>query len=373
VFVRGLEETAEGCRWLLQRWAEFANLMNHKSWWGTAPMVRFIRLQGKHPVEAFYDPALNSIFLAWDVLAPKAIETFWHLYRTSASLCDPANSHLLKWAALGPRPQDQMEAWSILHDVVDQHVGRIEDLLSRHEAMTAEEAAARADRAALDCSKEFERHRRYQSARTRELLRTLGMLQKLRNLEFGTEHEEGEMTDDIGHRADNTCRMADDRGDVMLGGQSGEPTPQVSQGSIARWVAPDAVRHPANEENGSLPIEESDADVRQCLGPSIRQCLPSELNAPEKARNEAKVDSTQAYFSLDLEQSASGMVDGEQTHSAAGGTVAHAAERGESMEGGGKCPTAGEAEAGERDADSWLPPPAASLDPALHSQSLTAC
>ncbi len=219
VFVRGLEETAEGCRWLLQRWAEFRNLMNHKSWWGTAPMVRFIRLQGKHPVEAFYDPALNSIFLAWDVLAPKSIETFWHLYRTSASLCDPAYSHLLKWAALAPRPQDQTEAWAILHDVVAQHVRRLEDLLARHEAISADESAARADRAALDCSKEFERHRHYQSARTRELLRTLDTLRRMRIAAHGMWSGEGDMTDDTWQKADVGCRLPD--GDFSLADDEG--------------------------------------------------------------------------------------------------------------------------------------------------------
>ena len=42
-----------------------------------------------------------------------------------------------------------------------------------------------ADRAALDCSPAFERHRRYQSAKTRELLRTLETLRRMRNSEWG--------------------------------------------------------------------------------------------------------------------------------------------------------------------------------------------
>jgi hypothetical protein len=209
VFVRGLEETAEGRRWLLARWAEFRNLMSHKSWWGTAAMVRFIRLQGKQPIEAFYDPELNSIFLAWDVLAPKAIDTFWHLYKKSTSLVDPAYNHLLNWDDLARRPQDAREAIAILLEVVDDHVGRLGDLLARHEAISAEEAAACADRAALDCSKEFERHRRYQSARTRELLRTLETLGRMRNSECGMRIEEEEGGDQRWRMSDNTSQMAD--------------------------------------------------------------------------------------------------------------------------------------------------------------------
>ena len=38
-------------------------------------------------------------------------------------------------------------------------------MLAGHEAIAAAEAAERSDRAALDTSPEFERHRRYQSAR----------------------------------------------------------------------------------------------------------------------------------------------------------------------------------------------------------------
>ncbi|MGZ3415778.1 MAG: hypothetical protein ACXVAT_18315, partial [Isosphaeraceae bacterium] len=52
------------------------------------------------------------------------------------------------------------------------------------------EAAERYDRAALDCSPAFERHRRYLSARHRELLRTLETLRKMRKEEFGTGNRE---------------------------------------------------------------------------------------------------------------------------------------------------------------------------------------
>jgi hypothetical protein len=52
----------------------------------------------------------------------------------------------------------------------------------------ADEADERYDRAALDCSPAFERHRRYQSARHRELIRTLETLRK--NAEGGTRNGE---------------------------------------------------------------------------------------------------------------------------------------------------------------------------------------
>jgi hypothetical protein len=64
LLVSQLEQSAEGCRWLLERWAEFRNLLDHKSNWEVTELLRFIRLQGKTVVESVYDPALNSIFLA---------------------------------------------------------------------------------------------------------------------------------------------------------------------------------------------------------------------------------------------------------------------------------------------------------------------
>ncbi len=71
----------------------------------------------------------------------------------------------------------------------------------------ADEADERYDRAALDCSPAFERHRRYQSARHRELIRTLETLRKMRKEELGTGNGEAE-------KADGKCRMADDRGQM---------------------------------------------------------------------------------------------------------------------------------------------------------------
>ncbi|HMF35194.1 MAG TPA: hypothetical protein VKF17_01080, partial [Isosphaeraceae bacterium] len=81
-------------------------------------------------------------------------------------------------------------ALTLIRSVIEQHVGRLEELLAEHEEIEADEAAERYDRAALDCSPTFERHRRYQSARHRELMRTLETLRinaegGIRNGEWG--------------------------------------------------------------------------------------------------------------------------------------------------------------------------------------------
>jgi hypothetical protein len=325
VFVRGLEETAEGCRWLLARWAEFRNLMNHKAWWGTSLMVRFIRLQGKQPVEAFYDPALNTIFLAWDVLAPKTIETFWHLYKKSASLSDPAYKHLLRWDDIAPRPQYQEEASAILHEVVDGHVERLEFLLARHETITAEEAAARADRAALDCSKEFERHRRYQSARTRSLLRTLDTLRRMRKAELGTGNGEAEniidewqigddtcqLAADTGQMADDACRTADgtnkklDRECPLL-----DDGCEVAPGERTSWEET-CEGHElgcAEERNTEPMVRKSSDPVRELDGDRFMD------HETKKATIKANPKSPQSYIAHCIEADSHGSLPRERTH-----------------------------------------------------------
>jgi hypothetical protein len=196
VFVRGLEESAEGCHWLLERWAEFRNLLDRKAGWSWPEMFRFIRLQGKHSIEAVYDPALNSIFLAWEVLFPKSGHGFWNPCKNRMASDDPAHNSLLVWREIAPRPRDKTEALAVLSSVVDQHIGRLEELLAKYEEIEEEEAAERCDRAALDSSPAFEGHRRYQSTQTRELLRTLDTLRRMRNAECGTGNGEGEMADD---------------------------------------------------------------------------------------------------------------------------------------------------------------------------------
>ena len=66
VIVRRLEESAEGCRWMLARWAELLNVLDRKAAWRYPEMIRFVGLQGKRSIEAHFDPELNSLFHAFD-------------------------------------------------------------------------------------------------------------------------------------------------------------------------------------------------------------------------------------------------------------------------------------------------------------------
>src|SRR5208283_1755542 len=138
-----------------------------------------------------------------------------------------------------------------------------EELLAEHEQIEADEADERYDRAALDCSPAFERHRRYQSARYRELMQTLETLRKMRKEEFGTGKEEAEKADDREQMADDREQMADDGCEVRSGGcgdgQDGETMPEVSQGRIVGLDSDRVIDDSTNDKIGILSHEGTDA------------------------------------------------------------------------------------------------------------------
>jgi hypothetical protein len=207
LLVSQLEESTEGCRWLLERWEEYRNLLGRRTKWEEPELLRFIRLQGKNVVESIYDPALNSIFLAWDVLVPKYAKLEWHYFQEVKPRTDPAFNHRLVWREIAERPVDPDAAWAVLYGVVNQHVGRLQELLARNEASASAEDTDWAARAGLDGSPAFERHRRCQSARHRELLRTLEALRKMRNADFGMRNGKVGMPDDECQMANDGCQI----------------------------------------------------------------------------------------------------------------------------------------------------------------------
>src|SRR5208337_387807 len=164
---------------------------------------------------AFGPWSIISIVVAWNVLQPGSAKKHWIPILNRIPDRDPAFRDELHFHEIAARPKDKDEAWAVLSAVVDRHVGRLKELLAHHQASAAAEDADWADRAALDCSTEFERHRRYQSARHRELVRTLEAFRKLRNADFVMGN--GEKADGKCRMADDKCRMADDECQVAEG------------------------------------------------------------------------------------------------------------------------------------------------------------
>jgi hypothetical protein len=337
--------------------------------WEEGVLIRFIRLQGKPLIESVYDPALNAVFLAWDVLIPKYARSEWECYRKEKPITDPAYNHRLHWQEIASRPSDPAEAWARLSAIVNQRVGRLKELLARNEAIEAAEADAPdwADLAALDRSPGSERHRRGQSARSREMLQTFNTLCKMRKSEFGAGNGESgmrnaecgmrketwrrtdsrwrmtnvrwrmtnarwpmtnarcQMADDGCQKADDECQTANDEGQSsgLLTEDSSDPV----VGHDSNRVMDDLT----NDKIGILSHEREHAAGQPGQGDGAGQDLPeSKIENPEskidewlpqKAPNEANLKSTQSASLQGVESENGEPPQRERTQFAAGGEL----------------------------------------------------
>jgi hypothetical protein len=180
VFVAHLEETPEGARWMLDRWVEIRCLIISDEGWGFLDQFKFVRLLGKQPFNAIDDPELNEIFLAWETIEAEWGTRFWLRMQELTPYEDPAFSAWRMWREIVPRPESQEAAVAVLRGVADREIERLEELLVDLEEIEGDDALERAEIASFSASDGAERLRRFQTARTRELLRTIDLLAKLR-------------------------------------------------------------------------------------------------------------------------------------------------------------------------------------------------
>ncbi len=178
-FLCGLEESAEGCRWLIDHWIGLRVLLDRDSEWTDGDLFRLVRLLGKYPVEAINDPALNAIFLALDAVVPGWAERFWKECKRCKPLYAPGFSDFGNWREIAERSADAAAAIKFFERLMDEQVARLEELLAVHEEIAGDEAAALADRVSFDGSTSGERLRRMQTAKDRELRQTLALLMKM--------------------------------------------------------------------------------------------------------------------------------------------------------------------------------------------------
>ena len=104
VVLARLQATAEGCRWLLDRWREIELLQGQGSSAEKADMYRWLYLLGKQLEDAITEPAANAVLVAWNVLKPASPRRCGNTSRTS---CRRTRWSTLLWQAaaspgLGP-------------------------------------------------------------------------------------------------------------------------------------------------------------------------------------------------------------------------------------------------------------------------------
>ena len=260
---------------------------------------------------------------AWDVLVPNYAKVEWESFQEEKPITDPAYNHRLQWREIAARPSNAAEAWAVLSAIVAEHVGRLEELLAQNQAIEAIEDPTWADRAALDCSPAFERPRRYQSAKTRELLRTLETLRKMRNSECGMGDGEGEMADGKSQMADGKCQRADG------GGQMAENGGQMAEGELQMADEQCEVEAGGCDEGQSSELTretslgrgtDTDAADRPGQGDGGRKCLPGDVMTPPKAPNKANLESEQSRESQELKSETTGAEGRKQSQSSQGET-----------------------------------------------------
>jgi hypothetical protein len=200
--LRRLEGSAEGCRWLLDRWAELRRIRDRQACWSPADSYRLVRLQGKHPVDAIDDPELNLQFLAWDVIGPGYAKLFWRRNHELTPPGDRGFSASMEWREVVDRPASEEEANAVIYGVITGRIARLEEMLALYEEVACDEAAA----AWFDPGPEAEAVRKRQSTLTRELRQLIELILKMQAAPGRRKDREGEAPAERGTAADEPQR-----------------------------------------------------------------------------------------------------------------------------------------------------------------------
>jgi hypothetical protein len=314
-FLRGLEESVQGCQWLLERWRELQNLTARSVEWTRADMFKLIRLQGKFPIEAINDRTLNAVFLAWDTISPGTAQKFWSACKECKPLDDPGFNDCMRWREIADRPADADHAKLFLTTFMDEQIASLEERISLLEEVAGDDDAELANLASFEPSASFERLRRFQSSKSRELRQTLDTLFKLRESGGGirngkTCRETGgeetangkwdkwamangkwEMANGEGDRANGEGQMTDGEGDMIYGeGQMTGGEENTADGNN-RWVTGDdliAARRAAMARTGLSEIETGEKDWNEAKAGSPQAVVRKEATPELHASGQGK-------------------------------------------------------------------------------------
>ena len=130
--VNRLEATAEGCRWLLDRWAGLREVIDRGLAWPTAEMVGAIRMLGKQPLDAADDRRVLAIILACFAMDRDRPDPFVALWETLTAREVQYYRERLLGRGLGEAmPPTSERARERLLDIVDEAVEPLEVLEAR--------------------------------------------------------------------------------------------------------------------------------------------------------------------------------------------------------------------------------------------------
>ena len=179
--VNRLEATAEGCRWLLDRWAGLREVIDRGLAWPTAEMVGAIRMLGKQPLDAADDRRVLAIILACFAMDRDRPDPFVALWETLTAREVQYYRERLLGRGLGEAmPPTSESARELLLDIVNEAVEPLEVLEARWREREAALVAARSGSLCHDDSPEGEWLRRQQGKSTRAILRIVERLRQAR-------------------------------------------------------------------------------------------------------------------------------------------------------------------------------------------------
>ncbi len=176
-----LEATADGCRWLLDRWAVLRTIVDAGTPWPDEPMVQAIRLLGKRPFDAVNDLQVLTIIVATYVLDRSRPDPFAELWKTTTDReAIYYRQRLLGRRLREAKPRSKEHAREVLLEIVDAAVSRLEEQEQVHRRREADLAALRPEILLFDASAEGEWVRREQRKATRAILRITERFRKAR-------------------------------------------------------------------------------------------------------------------------------------------------------------------------------------------------
>jgi hypothetical protein len=290
--LRRLESTAEGCRWLLDRWAEQQRLVRRRLPWTRDRLFRLVRLLGREATAAVWEPELSAVLLAVDVLKPGLAKDFWRACARSTAIAEDPFVSAEDWCELADRPASADGARDALYTLIGERVVHLHERLREHEAEADAAADACVLAAAFDPGAEMGRLHRYRSACHRELMRTVELLRKLRKDPPPEQEAEPERS------PDGAGSYPDDEATALFvgGGSARRPMPQAGDAESA---------------------EDSESGVgrgQSAIGSGVEAAVPREdAEVARVASNEAAAEESEIIVDSKVTPSAADVPGDERT------------------------------------------------------------
>jgi hypothetical protein len=164
VILLRIQATADGCRWLLDRWDRLRGRLEQKGGWDIEEMIEAAQLRGERPL------LLETA--EWEcLLQPR--------YAGNTAYLEEGRRQLLDQLTEGPAV-DRAGIAAALRGLVEEETARLEELEEARREREAADRSELADLLAVDTTREGEQVRRCQVESDRKLHRAIQSLLKLR-------------------------------------------------------------------------------------------------------------------------------------------------------------------------------------------------